>query len=169
VTASDAALRPWSEADLALLERLVGDPAMTRHIGGPESPAAIRRRLGRYLAANGRDDGQMSVITVGPDRVPAGSIGYWERDWHGATVWETGWSVLPEFQGRGIATIATRLVIADARGQGRHRCVHAFPSVDNPASNAICRKTGFSLVGPCDFEYPPGNMLRSNDWEVVIG
>ena len=32
-----------------------------------------------------------------------GSVGYWEKDWRDEHVYETGWSVLPEFQGRGIA------------------------------------------------------------------
>jgi hypothetical protein len=27
-----------------------------------------------------------------------GSVGYWEKDWRGGTVFETGWSVLPERQ-----------------------------------------------------------------------
>jgi hypothetical protein len=28
---------PWGAGDLALLERLVGDPEMMEHLGGPES------------------------------------------------------------------------------------------------------------------------------------
>lgn len=30
-------LEPWGEGDLALLKKLMGDPEMTRHLGGPES------------------------------------------------------------------------------------------------------------------------------------
>jgi RimJ/RimL family protein N-acetyltransferase len=161
-------LRPWAEGDLRLLERLVGDPAMTRYIGGPETPVKIRRRHRRYLATNDGPVGRMYVIVVGQDGAAAGSVGYWEHDWHGETVWEVGWSVLPEFQGRGVATAATRLVVAEARAHGLHRCVHAFPSVDNSASNAICRKAGFTQLGPCDVEYPPGHLLRSNDWEIDL-
>jgi hypothetical protein len=29
-------IRPWSDGDLHLLERLLGDPAMNVHLGGPE-------------------------------------------------------------------------------------------------------------------------------------
>lgn len=43
------------------------------------------------------------------------------------------------------------------------RHLHAFPSVSNSASNAICRKLGFRFVAEVDFEYPPGSMIRSND------
>ena len=39
-------------------------------------------------------------------------------------------------------------------GSATHRYFHAFPSVDNAPSNAICRKLGFELLGACDFEFP---------------
>jgi RimJ/RimL family protein N-acetyltransferase len=46
--------------------------------------------------------------------------------------------------------------------------VYAFPSVDNAPSNAICRKVGFELLGEKDFEYPPGNPLRCNEWRFDL-
>jgi hypothetical protein len=66
-------IRPWEEGDLSLQERLLGDPAMTIYIGGPETPEKIRERHERYL--RGSDKGQMFVIVVGLERVAAGSIG----------------------------------------------------------------------------------------------
>ena len=74
------------------------------------------------------------------------------------------WIVLPEFQGRGIATRATQLMAERAWADAPDRPIHAYPSVDNPASNAVCRKAGFRLIGAFDFEYPPGHPLRCNDW-----
>jgi RimJ/RimL family protein N-acetyltransferase len=59
-------------------------------------------------------------------------------------------------------------VIEETRRQNRHRYLHAFPSVDNAPSNAICKKLGFELLGPCDFEYPPGHQLRCNDWRLDL-
>jgi RimJ/RimL family protein N-acetyltransferase len=97
-----------------------------------------------------------------------GSIGYWLREWRGGPVFETGWLVLPEFQGRGLAVAAGRRLLELVRGDGRCRWLHAFPSVDNPPSNAICRKLGFTLLGPCDFEYPPGRAMRCNDWRLEL-
>jgi RimJ/RimL family protein N-acetyltransferase len=38
----------------------------------------------------------------------------------------------------------------------------------NEASNAICRKLGFELLGEEDFEYPPGNPIRCNDWRLDL-
>jgi RimJ/RimL family protein N-acetyltransferase len=161
-------LRPWSEGDLALLERLMGDPAMTEFLGGPETPDKIRERHARYCQSAEDGIGPMFVIAAGPGRVAAGSIGYWETEWRGKRIWETGWSVLPEFQGQGLATRATAAVVERARARGTHRFMHAFPSVDNAASNAICRKAGFTLLGEVEFEYPPGQWMRCNDWRLDL-
>jgi RimJ/RimL family protein N-acetyltransferase len=162
----EVSVRPWSADDLALLVRLMGDPAMTEHLGGPESEEKIRARLERYMDIEGSGRGKMFVIVAGPDAEPVGSIGYWEREWRGDTVWETGWSVVPELQGRGIATKAVALTLQEARREPTHRAIHAFPSIDNGASNALCRNIGFRLLGEHDFEYPPGNPLRCNDWVI---
>ena len=61
-------------------------------------------------------------------------------------------------------------LIDQARSQQRHRFMHAFPSVENTASNAICRKLGFSLIEVCQFEYPhgSGNFMQCNDWRLDL-
>ena len=161
---ADVTLRPWSADDLWLLERLMGDPLMTAHLGGPETPEKIRRRHADYAMTGKAGTGAMFVIEVGTAGEAAGSVGYWPGEWRSETIWEVGWSVLPEFQGRGIATQATTLVVARARSEGLRRSIHAFPSIENAASNAICRKAGFRLLGEYDFEYPRGSFMRCNDW-----
>jgi RimJ/RimL family protein N-acetyltransferase len=166
---TDVTIRAWSEDDLSLLERLMGDPAMTVYLGGPETPEQIRKRHDRYCQIGNSGKGHIFVI-VGPGRVAAGSVGYWEIEWQGQFIWETGWSVLPEFQGQGIATKATAAVVEQARAERKHRFIHAFPSVDNGASNAICRKVGFTLQGEVEFEYwrAPGKYMRCNDWRLDL-
>jgi RimJ/RimL family protein N-acetyltransferase len=160
----DVRLRPWTAADLHLLEATVGDAEMTRFLGGAESPEKILERHARYLRMGNEGVGRMLVILAGADAKPAGTHGYWKREHDGSTAWETGWFVLPEFQGRGIATRATQLMADLAWDDDSHRPIHAYPSVDNAASNAVCRKVGFRLIGAFDFEYPPGHRLRCNDW-----
>jgi RimJ/RimL family protein N-acetyltransferase len=157
-------LRPWSPDDLELMTALLGDPAMTDHLGGPESPEQLRRRLDRYLAMTPAD-GRMFVITIGPAREPAGSVGYWP---HESGSLETGWSVLPAFQGRGIATRGTDQCIDLAAAEGGFETVHAYPSVDNHASNALCRRLGFELRGRDTFEYPKGHWMTCNDWSLDL-
>lgn len=157
-------LVPWGEGDLALLEQLVGDPAMMEHLGGPESPEKIAERQVRYELA----DSRMFKIVDEATGQGVGSVGYWERAWRGEQVYEVGWSVIPSAQGRGIARTATAQAIAAAAAERRHRFVHAFPAVDNAPSNAICRSLGFTLLGEGDFEYPPGNAMRCNDWRLEL-
>ena len=158
----DVRLAPWCDSDLPLLMR-ANAPEMTTHLGGPEPEEKVLDRHRRYLAL---ENGAMFRIVA--DGESAGGIGYWEKAWHGEDVWEAGWSVLPEHQGRGIAVAAARLVVEAARADGRRAAVHAFPSVTNAASNAVCRHAGFTLLGEHDFEYPPGQVMRCNDWRIGL-
>jgi RimJ/RimL family protein N-acetyltransferase len=163
----DVRIRPYAPGDLGLLERLLGDPAMMTHLGGPEPTEAILARHERYLGPEESAQGLFTII-VGPADAPVGWVGYWESAWDGDDVWECGWNVLPEFQGRGVAAIATALVLDRARARGLHRFVHALPSVDNIASNALCRRLGFECLGEVEVEYPKGRMMRANDWRLDL-
>lgn len=145
----------------------MGDPEMTKHLGGPESPEKLAKRQARYEKARDSKARMFKIIDEATGEA-VGSVGFWERDWRGEKVYETGWSVLTAFQGRGIATEATALVIPEARSERKHRYLHAFPSPDNGASNAICRKLGFTLLGEVEFEFPPGNFAPSNDWRLDL-
>jgi RimJ/RimL family protein N-acetyltransferase len=157
-------LTPWGPGDRDLLRRLLGDPAMMTHLGGPEDDAAIDRRQARYE----RDPQQLRIELAGTGE-PAGWVGSWERESRGEQVLEMGWSVLPEMQGRGIARAATEAAIARIRAERPDARLHAYPGVDNAASNALCRSLGFTLLGAYDFEYPPGRLMRCNDWLLDLG
>lgn len=161
-------LRPWSETDLPLEDRLMGDPAMTTYLGGPEPAHQSRKRHEHFLRMNDSGTGRMFVIVMGPQRIAAGSVGYWETEWQEHRIWEAGWSVLPAFQGQGIATRATAAMIEYARAAGTYQFLHAFPAVANGPSNAVCRKVGFTLLGEVDFEYPPGTVRRCHNWRVDL-
>ena len=160
-------LEPWGSGDLPLLERLLGDPRMTVHLGGPESPAQLRERQARYERLEGGD--RMFKILDVTSGAGVGSVGFWTREWREAHVYEVGWMVVPEHQGRGIAGAATAEAIELARHDGTHRFMHAFPSIENAASNAICRKLGFELLEACEFEYPKGHLMVCNDWRLDLG
>jgi RimJ/RimL family protein N-acetyltransferase len=163
-------LVPWGPGDLPLLEALLGDPAMTEHLGGPETAERLRERQARYEALVDEPNDRMFRIVDTATGEGVGSVGYWEREWRDAVVYEAGWSVLPGFQGRGVAKAATARMIELLRPVRTHRALHAFPSVDNAPSNAICRSLGFALLEAVDFEYPPdsGNVMRCNDWRLDL-
>ena len=161
-------LEVWGAGDFRLLELLMGDPAMTEHLGGPESSEKLAERQERYEALADSPTDRMFKIVDEASGEPCGSVGFWVREWQDEQVYEVGWSVIPAFQGRGIAAAATAQAIERARGEHACRFVHAYPSVDNPPSNAICRKQGFTLLGEHDFEYPPGHHMRCNDWVLDL-
>jgi RimJ/RimL family protein N-acetyltransferase len=163
-------IEPWGEGDLPLLEKCLGDPAMMEHLGGPMSAEKIVERQLRYERLPATGKGRMFKLVEVATGESVGSIGYWERESSEGHVYETGWLVLPAFQGRGVATSATAQVIERARAEAKHRYLYAYPSVDNAASNAICRKLGFALIRVSEYEYPKdsGNILRCNDWRLDL-
>jgi RimJ/RimL family protein N-acetyltransferase len=163
-------IEPWGADDLWLEQKLMGDPAMTTYLGGPESDEKIAARHARFLELPVSGKGQMFKIIDVATGEAIGGVGYWEREQSGETVYEMGWGVLLPFQGRGVARQATRQAIAAARSEGKHRYLYAFPSVENAPSNGICRTLGFTLVEEFEYEYPPGTgtLMRCNDWRLDL-
>ncbi|WP_406148068.1 GNAT family N-acetyltransferase [Streptomyces sp. NBC_01012] len=166
---ASVSIEPWSQDDLGLL-RLANSPELMDHLGGPETEEQLQVRHARYVAlsADRTGRGRMFRIVLTATGQPVGTIGFWEQAREGDEVYETGWAVLAGFQGRGIASAATAAVAARAGEAGRHRYLHAYPSVDNAASNAVCRKSGFTLLGTCELEYPPGRPMSANDWRLDL-
>ncbi|MFI1283003.1 GNAT family N-acetyltransferase [Streptomyces sp. NPDC020858] len=167
-------LEPWSDGDFWLLERK-NEPVMTAHLGGPEPAGKLADRQRRYEAMSAREPAAGRMFRVvweaqAPDGSDAsvGSVGFWEREWQGRPVYEAGWGVLPEFQGRGLAVAALTELLSYVRTHGSRDSVHAFPGTDHPASNAVCRRAGFECLGEVDFEYPPGVSHPSFDWRYRV-
>ncbi len=153
-------LLAYTDADLGLTEALETDPEVMRELGGPIARARLpgihRRRL---------DDPWWFTIVPEPSGPAVGTIGVWEKELAGATIHETGWMVLPAFQGRGVAGAALGLLIERVRGEPRFERMDAFPPVTNAPSNALCRKFGFSRLEEIDFSYA-GRTLRCNHWAL---
>lgn len=158
-------IRPWEVNDLDLLFR-INAPEMMQHLGGPESKDQILKRHKRYLELDNR--GRMFSIILLTELETVGSVGYWQTTWNNESVYETGWSVLSSYQGKGIATKAVKLAIEEASSENKYKYIHAFPSIDNPASNAICRKLDFQFISECEFEYPLGSFMRCNNWRYNL-
>lgn len=78
-----------------------------------------------------------------------------------------GWFVLPEHQGKGLATEAARLLLVQARADPEVHFVHAYPAGSNAASNAIARKIGMENLGSFDNEGFAG-ILRCNNWRLDL-
>ncbi|MER7047873.1 GNAT family N-acetyltransferase [Streptomyces jumonjinensis] len=169
IRASAVGIEPWSEDDFELL-RAVNAPELMTHLGGPEPEEKLIARHRRYvdLSADRTGKGRMYRVVTADTGEKAGAVGFWDTLWRDQPVYETGWTILPEFHGRGLATAAALAVIAAARAKGGHRYLHAFPKAANLPSNGVCRKAGFELMGECDIEYPPGNPILAHDWRFDL-
>jgi RimJ/RimL family protein N-acetyltransferase len=141
------------------------DPAVMSELGGPvpreEIPAAHRRRLDGVA----NDPWWFVIVTEHDESV--GEIGIWETEHDGSVVHETGWMLLAAFHGRGLATAALGLLLDRARAEPRFERLHAWPGVSNPASNALCRKFGFDLLGEEGGGYRDA-VLRVNHWVLTL-
>jgi RimJ/RimL family protein N-acetyltransferase len=150
---------------------------MTEHLGGPETTENLELRQKRYVAAaksGSFSDSEKAYaayifkVIVGPGGVEVGGVNFWDREWNGEQVYEIGWGVVREFQGRGIASAAVAQAVDIARATKRRPAVHAFPSINNGPSNSICRKLDFQLLGKVQFEYPKGHWMQCNDWVLRL-
>ncbi len=156
-------LRRLSDGDLDLIRRANTHELMDQ-MGGPETDEQVIARHQRYLRLEREGNGVQFRIEIPGHPEGVGVVGYWRRDAPGGPVLEAGWSVEAAYRGRGIAPAAVEAMIDHARTAGETLPVHAYPRVDNEASNAVCRKAGFTLVREVEFEIRPGQVLRTNDW-----
>jgi RimJ/RimL family protein N-acetyltransferase len=164
---ADVTLLPWSADDLDLLRRANTHELMDQ-LGGPEDDEHVQARHERYLRLWREGTARQFRIVIAGHPEGVGIVGYWQREWHGEPVLEAGWSVEAAYRGQGIAPAAVLAMLDHARADGETLPVHAYPRVDNPASNAVCRKAGFTLLGAEDLEFTPGHVLHLNDWVVEL-
>jgi RimJ/RimL family protein N-acetyltransferase len=159
-------LRPYADEHLALTEALELDPEVMSELGGPADPADLGRVHRMRIETVARGEWYF-VIVPEPSAPPVGSIGIWESTISGSKVHEVGWMVLPEFQGRGIASEALGLLIARARSDPRYATIHAFPGASNAPSNALCRKFGFTQTEETEVKFRD-RPLRVHHWELDV-
>jgi RimJ/RimL family protein N-acetyltransferase len=159
-------LLPYTDEHLALTEALELDPEVMRELGGPADPADLERVHQMRIETVARGEWYF-VIVPEPSAPPVGAIGIWESNLADSKFHEVGWMVLPEFQGRGIASEALGLLIARARSDPGYTSVHAFPGVTNGPSNALCRKFSFTQTEEMEVKFR-GRPLRVNHWELDV-
>jgi RimJ/RimL family protein N-acetyltransferase len=150
--------------DLPLYARMLSDPEMMAELGGPVPDEGMEAKLREIV--RGVEDGSVWYSVIVPDEdssAAAGSVCIWTSEADGEPQSEIGWMVLPEYQGRGLATEATRAMLERARDEGKWGAIHAHPGVTNGPSNAICRKLRFRKVGEREVEFR-GRPLRTNHW-----
>lgn len=102
--------------------------------GVSEGPTAVGR-VGWMMLVDGDPAGH-TQLTINP----------WDRDHAAATL---GYMVADEYQGRGVATAAVRLVAwraLDTEGLALER-IEAVAAIENVASRRVLEKAGFTFEG----------------------
>jgi RimJ/RimL family protein N-acetyltransferase len=162
-------LVPYEARDLELTVALETDPVVMRELGGPTPRAELDTVHDRRLRSQELGDLWLTIALRGGEGEPrrVGQIGVFDSAPAGEPVHEVGWSVLPTYQGRGIGSRALAMLIARLRAEGGRDPIHAYPSVANAPSNALCEKLGFELVGQASFPYR-GTELRCNHWRLQL-
>jgi len=147
VTAADVRLRPITEDDLPLLERMSADPESFGELAwaGFVSPVHIRRRYDEdgYLAP---DNGRL-IASLGTD--PIGTVS-WLRVAHGpppSWCWNMGISLLPEHRGRGLGTLAQRRLVDYLFSISDAVRIEAGTLLDNVAEQRALERAGFAREG----------------------
>jgi RimJ/RimL family protein N-acetyltransferase len=154
-------LRPLTREDRRLYERIYTDPRMWAELGGVlDQDMAVKLERDVASVEAGRD---WVLVIVTADGTAAGAVSLWDHEWEGETIYEIGWMVLPEHQGRGLASTGVAEALRRADEAARWRVLHAFPATTNAPSNALCHKHGFALRGPIDYTHRE-RTLRVNHW-----
>jgi RimJ/RimL family protein N-acetyltransferase len=163
-------LRDVQLGDVAAYVRMRCDAVMMAELGGPAPRDGMAAKVARDVQQAAADAAliKMIILDEGAPGVVAGSVTLWSHEDSGTEISEIGWMVLPEFQGRGIAKAAVRILLSLAREQDRWGLVHAFPATTNVPSNRVCRSAGFTFAGEQDTTFA-GHVFRTNHWVINPG
>ena len=140
-------LRRWRISDVPMIVAMCREPDVIRFTSVPVPYTADDARLwldlhpGRVAAG----DGAAFAITEGGDERPVGSIGV--RVLHDQGSAETGYHVVADRRGRGLATAALRLLAGWTLAELPVARLQLTTHLDNPASQRVAEKAGFTREG----------------------
>jgi RimJ/RimL family protein N-acetyltransferase len=140
-------LEPFRAEHLPGVEAMLDDPDSLRFTRIPEPvPAGFARSwLERY--EEGREDGKREAFAIVDECGDFLGIAVVPRIDREARTAELGYVVAPAARGRGVATLALRLLSAWAfEQQGMHR-LELLISVDNGASKTVAERCGYVREG----------------------
>ena len=137
-------LRRYRPEDADALHRYLGtDPAMYRYSGwNPYATLEMAQEtVDRFIGSYGDAHTYSWVMDI--DDVIAGTIGAY--DFQGDHI-EAGFSVVPGWQGRGLATAALKTVLEYLTENEGIPCVTAWCAAENTGSRRVLEKAGMKLI-----------------------
>ncbi len=100
------------------------------------------------------------------DDVVVGEIGGAFVDEQGTI--EIGYAVVESQRNRGYATAAIEALVAKARADTEVRRIVAHSPLERPQSGRVVEKAGFTRVREMDDADEAGNVLRVEEWELLV-
>jgi [ribosomal protein S5]-alanine N-acetyltransferase len=160
--------RCWTEDDLPLAQQLWGDPAVTRLIGGPMSPEAVRARLRDEIEQMNRAGIQFWPIFLLEEEQFVGCAGLRPRR-HDDVVFELGFHLCHEHWGKGLAYEASRAVVKYAFETLEADTLFAGHHPLNDRSRRLLlqlrfKSTGAEAANPAMIH--PSYLLRREVWQL---
>lgn len=151
-------LRRPEEGDCCTLERIFCDPSIMRYLGAPWTSKQVAEVCAEWNADWGVEQRWSGVLVKKDSRAVIGTAGLTKDTIAGEPGFELSWFVLPEYQNQGFATeIAAELLHLAFDKSGAERVV-AETHPENPASNRLLEKLGFTRLG-----------LRHNTYDDLPG
>ncbi|MEL7048344.1 MAG: GNAT family N-acetyltransferase [Pseudomonadota bacterium] len=135
-------MRPLCDSDITRIAELGGEwdvASMTSRMSYPYSQEAAAQWLhdqadGEFVRGITLDGLLIGICGYLPDGKGVAEIGYW---------------IGKPFWGQGFATEAARAMVDHAFRTGSFHALTCGHFNDNPASQRVIEKLGFSVVGPC--------------------
>lgn len=140
-------LRAWTVQDVPAIVEMCEDPDVIRFTSVPVPYDADDARLWLDLhpARLAAGDGAAFAITEAGDDTAVGSIGV--RVLHDQGAAETGYHIVADRRGRGLATAALRLLARWTLAELPVGRLQLTTHLDNPASQRVAENAGFTREG----------------------
>jgi RimJ/RimL family protein N-acetyltransferase len=142
---------------------LAGDPPHDVRVA-QDYPTEFSVGVARHLGAVGQFG--PFLVHRSDDDVVVGEIGGAFVDEHGSI--EIGYAIVESQRNRGYATAAVEALVAKARAATAVRRVLAHTPLERPQSGRVLEKAGFSMLRETDDADEAGNVLRVNEWELLV-
>lgn len=147
-------LRRFTPADLPLLQRLNGDAAVMRHLGGVEAPEDTRGMLeGRILGYYDEHPGLGVWATL--EKRSGECIGFHLLNHiRGETLIQVGYRLFPQFWERGYATEMSVALLRYGYTDLGLASICAITHPENFGSQRVLLKSGLERCGDRAFKHP---------------
>ncbi|MEQ9064311.1 MAG: GNAT family N-acetyltransferase [Vicingaceae bacterium] len=153
--------RPLNLADAHKWEEFVTSEQAMKFFTYPRHPAEsikwIERQLYRY---SDRGDGLMAVLDAKTDKL-LGQCGLLWQEFEDRELLEVGYSFLPEFWGRGLATEAAGICYKYGLESGLSDYLYSVIHTENLASTRVAEKNGLKLWKTAIWKKMPVQVWRT--------